>query len=864
MAGRSTLRTALKLGIFVSIIVGIYFVVGTGLASESNNPLGMSDLAYGRWLQEMELELARYDEPDSALEFYAAQRLPAGVEALAPVMYEEAMAQIDVMPTFNVSTGQPTPGRAPEADAPWSELGPSNIGGRTRALLIDPDTPSTMYAAGVAGGVWKSTNSGSSWFLLDDYMDNMAVVSMAFDPDDPSIIYAGTGEGVFNVDAVRGNGIFTTTDAGVTWTQLDSTNNNADFHYVMDIVISPNNSAHIYAATRTGIWKSTNGGVSWSRVVNHASANSRCTDLAIRTDTNPDTVFAACGSFNQAAIYRTTDGTTWSSVFTEANMGRTSLAIAPSNQNVVYALSVSNAAGNYNQGLHKVIRSTTGGGSGTWTTRVDNTNGTLLNTLMLTNPVYANLASCGFGTSQFLNQGWYDNIIAVDPINSDRVWTGGIDVMLSVDGGQNWGVASYWWSSTAGSYLHADQHAIVFHPNYDGATNQTMYVTSDGGIHRTTTATSGTASTNVCLPSDLFGWANLNNNYNIAQFYHGDTYPNGVTFFGGTQDNGTLRGTTGSTSWTEIYGGDGGYVAVDSGNTNILFQETTNLSIRKSTNGGTSFSSSISGITEASGNFQFINPFIMDPNNSQILWTGGYTLWRTTNQATGWTQASVTNQTGGGNNSIASWAVQPGNSNLVMAGDEAGNIYRSASATTTNNTTTWTDVASLGGYVSSIEFDPNTTTTVYATVSTFGATHLWRSTDSGATWSAFGGALPDVPFHSVLVETGDSSRIYVGTDRGIFVTPDGGTSWFYALGFPRVPVEWMDLETDGGTEYLYAYTHGRSVLRAGTPVPTNVTLRTLTVAETSPPVTQWAIAAMILVTLTIGALLMWRVRRQSA
>lgn len=846
----------------LALLLLIYGVIALGLYSDAMNLFGMSDLGQEQFLQELELE--RYDQPGEALEFYASQRLPAGVEALSPSMYDAGVADLDALPLYNVSTGQPAPplnGLAPQAGAPWVELGPSNVGGRTRAILIDPNTPSTMYAAAVAGGVWKSTNSGASWSLTDDFMANMAITTLAFDPANSSIIYAGTGEGVFNADAVRGRGIFKSTDAGATWTHMLSTDT-SDFYYTMDIAVSPNNSNHLYAATRTGVWRSTDGGTNWTQVVNHSGSNSRCTDLAIRTDVNPDTVFASCGTFTVAGtIYRTTDGATWTSVFAEANMGRAHLAIAPSDQNTVYALIASTAGGNYNNGLHKVIRSTTGGGSGTWTTRVDNTNATKLNTVLLSNPVYAFLLDCGFGgANQFLNQGWYDNVIAVDPTNANTVWVGGIDLMKSTDAGANWALASLWWSNATAGYVHADQHAIVFHPNYNGVANQTMYVGNDGGIYRTNAAVSGTTSTNVCAPAvSSFGWTTLNSGYNVTQFYHGDTYPNGTTFFGGTQDNGTNRGTTASTSWSSILGGDGGYVAVDPSNTQNLFAETTNLSIEKSTNGGTSFASSTTGISESSANFQFINPFLMDPNNSQRLWTGGYTLWRTDNQGTGWTQASTTNLTGGGNNSIAAWAVQPSNSDLVLAGDELGNVFRNTSATTANNASAWTDTSNMGGYVSSIAFDPNNTTTIYATVSTFGATHLWRSTNSGTSWAAFGGVLPDIPFHSVLVQPGDSNRIYVGTDRGVIVTDDGGTNWYYAQGFPRVPVEWMDIETDGGQEYLYAYTHGRSVLRAATPIPTTIELSQSSTTDSTPTSTMWLLSAALGLALTsLAAVWVWR------
>src|SRR5205085_9368454 len=136
----------------------------------------------------------------------------------------------------------------------WQSLGPGNVGGRTRALIVDPVTPNTMYAAGVAGGVWKSTNAGASWTPLNDFMANIAVTCLAFEPGNSSVIYAGTGEGFFNGDATRGAGIFKSTDSGATWTRLASTIT-SDFFFVQDIVVgSGANSQHVYAATRTGVW----------------------------------------------------------------------------------------------------------------------------------------------------------------------------------------------------------------------------------------------------------------------------------------------------------------------------------------------------------------------------------------------------------------------------------------------------------------------------------------------------------------------------------------------------------------------------------------------------------------------------------
>ena len=144
-------------------------------------------------------------------------------------------------------------------------------------------------------------------------------------------------------------------------------------------------------------------------------------------------------------------------------------------------------SGNYNNGLLGVFRSTANGNPGSWTTQVSNTNANKLNTLLLTNPVYAYAECVGAGNNAFYNQGWYDNVIAVDPADPNRVWAGGIDLFRSDDGGANWGLASYWWfdQGVDAEYAHADNHVIMFHPGYNGTTNKTMYVANDGGVFRT-------------------------------------------------------------------------------------------------------------------------------------------------------------------------------------------------------------------------------------------------------------------------------------------------------------------------------------------------------------------------------------------
>lgn len=709
----------------------------------------------------------------------------------------------------------------------WSSLGPSNQGGRTRQLLIDPADTNIMYAAAVGGGVWKSADAGANWTALTDLqLPNIAVASLAMDPKNPQILYAGTGEGFFNFGAIRGGGIFKTTDGGGTWSPLAATvpaGVAGDFSYVSDIVVSSRYSQRVYATTLTGLFRSNDGGVTWTQLIN-ASAVNGCQDIAMQVNRTIGYVFAACGTFATANIYRALDGpaTVFSSVFTTANMGRTSLAIAPSNENYVYAMSASNAPSQYQGGLLGVFRSTANGNPGSWTTQVSNTNPNKLNTVLLSNPIFAFLNECFGSSSAFFNQGWYDNVLAVDPVDPNRIWAGGIDLFRSDDGGQNWGIASYWWFGQGDpNYTHHNNHVIRFDPGYNGVSNKKMYVAGDGGVFRTDDARAavGTTVGNVCgaPAAGMVSWTEINNDYVTTQFNHGSAYPDGDTFFGGIQNNGTWRGTTASTAWQNLLGGDGGHTAVDTkgdaiASNDVLFGAFTGLSIQRSTNGGSTFNDAVSGISESG--FGFIAPFFMNPGNRQHLWTGGWYIWRTTNQATSWTRASALTP---GNGSVSAITAAPGDTNHVIAGMSDGFLLFNTSALVANSSTVWAFTRPLTAAVSAVTFDPTNPAIAYATYETFSGNSVYRSTNSGATWVAMPGTganvLPKVPAHTVVVDPTHPTRIYVGTDIGVYTSIDSGANWYReASDFANVRVEHLEINGTG-TRRLFAFTHGRGAWR---------------------------------------------------
>ncbi|HSR50320.1 MAG TPA: hypothetical protein VLV83_05790, partial [Acidobacteriota bacterium] len=690
-----------------------------------------------------------FDDPDLAQEYYAAQR--SGLDG-QPVdvlsKYREAQLHMRSMPRHSLRLGRALPSlkeadlspraarrlKAAQVLGRWEELGPGNIGGRTRALLVHPDDDQQLWAAGVSGGVWKSDNGGASWRVQDDFLPNIAVNTLAMDPDNPDIIYAGTGEGYFREIIrgtglpLRGRGIFKTLDGGDSWSRLESTDND-DFNWVNDLAISVSDPKRIYAGTRTGVWQSRDGGQSWTRSLDPRDPGGNivaggCLHLAMRTDQgDADFLYASCGTlFDQASVFRNRDanaGLDWARVLTEPGMGLTSLAIAPSDQRIVYALASSIAPGSYIGGLHAVFRSDQEGTPDTWEPLVRNSDANKLNTLLLTNPLIANQALCAGGQDGFSNLGWYANVIAVDPTDPDVVWAGGVDLFRSDDGGRTWGPVSYWWASPPSS--HADNHVIVFHPDYGVDGNQTFWLGGDGGVWRTDNARAprSTEPDSVCSPANSqVAWTSLSTDYGTIQFYHGSAFPDGETYFAGAQDNGTLISSDqqGSNGWRSILGGDGAYTAVDPQNPDTLYLSFQGLSFSRSDDGGQNVSIGMTnGIFDAPNTFLFITPFLLDPNDPNRLWIGGNRVWRTENRGDLWQGASADFSGPNANVRISAIAVSTLDPNRALVGLENGAIHRQGSALSTISGSPWPSAQPRSGFVTWLAFDPHQEATAYAT-----------------------------------------------------------------------------------------------------------------------------------------------------
>ena len=797
----------------------------------------------------------RFDEPDAAAWQDVQRRAPSDGSSM-PALYAAAVRHVEGLSRFASRIGRPIPtgqdaarvwiegsrvvaaGQRVSATAvldTWTPLGPGNIGGRTRVVRFHPLVPTTIFAAGVSGGMWKSDDNGTTWRPAGDGLTNIAVNALLIDPARPDVMYAGTGEGHLREEIrgtglpLRGNGIFVTRNGGGTWQQLPATNT-ADFLWVNDLEFGVNDKQRIYAATRTGVWRSTDAGTTWARLL-ETSVRGGCIDLAMRPDRHEDVLFAACGSYDQGTVYRFPTAATRSDVevvLRDPSMGRTSLAIAPSSPDVVYALAASNVAGpggNYQQGLLAVFRSERGGVAGSWEARVTNQDATYLHTLLLTNPAAANIRACApTQTPQIVNMGWYNNIIAVDPLDANRVWAAGVDWFRSDDGGRTWGLAN--WGSGPSS-VHVDQHAISFHPGYDGTSNQTVLIGNDGGIYRTANARAavGTGPRATCDGGGVgIMWSSLNRGYGVTQFYHGTAFPDGVQYVGGTQDNGTLLGSdaAGPDGWRPIYGGDGGFTAVNAADPRTLFAEFQWSNIARSINGGTNFvpmrnglDAIVSSTLGPEANFLFVTPFTMDPRLPSVLWLGGEYLYRTID-ANNWSKAPMTRMPDGG--VVSAIAVSPHNSGHILAGTHKGDIAWTRNGTDAPGAITSRAVRPRAGWVTSVAFDPRDVNVLYATYGNFGGAHVYRSVDGGESWASIDGSganrLPDIPVHAIAVDPDEPQRLYLGTDLGVMVSIDAGRTWMAEeTGFGPAVTMWLSTVKGPGGTYLFAFTHGRGAWR---------------------------------------------------
>ncbi len=681
------------------------------------------------------------------------------------------------------------------SSADWTWRGPGNIGGRTRSLVIHPTQTNRLWLGSVGGGLWYSSNSGTSWAPVNDFMANLAISSLVMDPTNSNVMYAGTGEGFFNSDGIRGAGVFKSSDGGVTWNQLASTAT-SNFLYVNRLAISPNGAAML-AATSTGLFRSTDGGASWTSV---QVTTDRMTQVAF--DPN-DSLKAVATGYSALTYYSVNGGLNWTAgtglgAFSGTRAGRSEFAYAKSAAGTIYL--------GYWTGTAAALYKSSDGGQ-----------------------TYTSVTVAG-ATNWMSAQGWYDSCIWVDPTNANTLIVGGLDLYRSTNGGANLTKISTWQSAPASA--HADHHGIFADPGYNGTTNTRVYFTNDGGIYK---------AENALTVAGTTGWQELNNTLGITQFYGAAMNGTSLTVVAGAQDNGSLRGLSGVTEgWSVFNGGDGGYCAADQTDSNYFYGEYVYATVARSSNAGASSANIYSGITDAnvSTGAEFIAPFILDPNSQSRMFVGGKSLWRTNDvkaATPAWTAIKAATGSASTDN-ITAIAVAPGNADVIYVGHRGGDVYKTINGTAA--TPTWTKlddnaVALPNRRIGRIVVDPNNVQRVYvcfggyADTNNFGATNLWRTNDGGTSWANVTSNLPLMPIYGLAIRPDNSSVLYAATDVGVFGSEDAGATWS-ATNVGPANVSTTEVAFYG--IYLVACTHGRGVFTVPVlPPPPDVTPPTLSI-----------------------------------
>ncbi len=699
--------------------------------------------------------------------------------------------------------------------AGWTPLGPANtVGGRTRAIAVHPTQPDVVFVGGVSGGIWKTVNAGQSWTPVNDFLATLSITWITFDPTNSQHLYAATGENFGNGDATTGAGIFRSTDGGTTWSQLASTAGDPNFISMRRIAMSANGTI-LLAATSTGVWRNTAPFTGpWTQVISPLPGQQWYdVDFAPGSSLN-----AVAGSSAGVSGYSTDGGQTWwasSGIpnVTNNNSGRVEMAYAPLVPTTVYALvDYAYTSGSQPTGSGGLYVSTNGGQSFTFVN----------------------------GSTNVLNtQGWYDNMLTVLPYDqggaaSDQVVIiGGIDAFMSTNGGATFSQISYWpYSPTE---PHADHHVAVPALGFNGTSNRRVYFGNDGGVYRTDDIFSVTTYYPNPLPQNPQTlWVNVNNGLTITQFVGAAGNPLTGGLAGGTQDNSTIRNTAGSPAWSVVAGGDGGPTAIVPGPPEYVFGEYIRLVLHRTGPDGLKYYADYSNpmgspvapmLLEAWSNLvEFYSPFALDPNNTQRILAGGQALWRTNDAQTAvvsgtsgpsWTSIKppIVNPPQDRTTAITAVAVAPSDSNRIWVGHNNGDLYVTSNGTA--GSPIWTQVDNgatplPNRKVTRVRIDPANPAHVYVTFGGFSSANLWETTNGTSatpTWTQKSG-MPALPLLDVIQHPTVAGWLYVASEVGILTSENNGAAWTAVNDGPaNVRVSQLFFMN----QVLYAVTYGRGI-----------------------------------------------------
>ena len=780
------------------------------------------------------------------------------LEGLPPNRYFEQMWELTVNPaTGKLDQGdvailreellqrrltQRNPG---EAGNDWEERGPNDIGGRTRAIIFDPNDPTfnTVYAGGVSGGLWKNTNitsASSQWERVQNVPGNLSVTSITIDPNNSNRWFMATGE-QYTAGDVVGNGVYVTNDGGTSWTSVNIPAAGAptfDFNatnlflsglfYVNDVQAWDNNGntelfvgvgAFVYgdAANPTnwlglqtaGLYHSTDGGNSWNRLesanleANTSGANTYYAipnDFEVSADNTlwMSTIANAFGS-GGGQIFSSTNGTTWTAAGASPlpNSDRVEIEVSATNPNKMYALTEGTSNPVY-------IYTTTNAFASVSTAALPND------------------ADQGIPANDFTRgQAFYDLMIEADPTNDNILYVGGIDIFRSTNGGSSWTQISKWSNNPGLNTLnvplvHADQHAMTFRP---GSSNQAIFGT-DGGVYYASSLSAASGSGSAI--------GVRNNNYNVTQYVKAAIGPDGsgttdVIFTAGAQDNGSqafrnANADPGINGSEELSDGDGFYTFVDKDGQYMIATFVANVIYRFNLpwNGLGRRQGGATTLSSDQSRGDFVNQMDFDSDANRLL----------TNNSSGTSFAiksiNVASATSGSLTSASltaapsAFRASPFESNVWYVGLKNGSLLRLSGVTNTNASFT-TIATPFVGSVSSVRYG-ETANDIFVTIHNYGVTSVWATSDGGSNWVSKEGDLPNIPVRDILQNPLNRNEAILATQLGVWSTSnfnDTNPNWSQAYnGMSDVSVTSFDywaVNGDDNNNQIIASTYGRGV-----------------------------------------------------
>lgn len=674
----------------------------------------------------------------------------------------------------------------------FRNLGPSATGGRVVDIESVSSRTATILVASAAGGLWRSTNGGVTWAPTFEKYGTVSIGDVAIAPSNPDVVWLGTGEHNNQRSAHWGDGVYKSTDGGVTWANMGI---NQIFH-TGRIAIHPKDPDTVYVAAMggmftpggdKGVYKTTDGGKTWAVVLKGANETTGFIDIAIDPK-NPNIVFAAAMDrirrpWNYidygpgAGIFRSTDGgKSWkkldNGIPAHEKVGRIGIAIYPKNPKIIYATIDVPSAPQGGQAGNNIYKSTDGGNK--W----EKTN------------------------TGRVSSGYYYGQIHVDPNNPDRIFVQSVQLQRSDDGGKTF--------RGVGGGGHVDWHGMWIDPN----NSDHVYTGSDGGFY---------ISYDACQTVDFVSVLPIVQLYDIGADM---SLPYNV--FGGAQDNGVWGGPSRvkesggiqNYHWRSLYGGDGFYCLPDPNDSNTLYTESQfgamgRVDIR------TGRTVSIRP-RDAGTRFNWNTPIEISPHNSKTIYTGAQKLAKSINRGDTWTVISDDLTTKDATKiagnvphcTIVAISESPAKAGVIWVGTDDGNVW-----VTPDGGGTWKQVNTnipnvpAGWWVSRVEASHFDAGTAYVTITGYRENDfrplIFKTTDMGTTFTSVAGNLPNEPIAVVREDSINRNLLVVGTELGAYISIDGGASWAKFKNLPTLPVQDMIIHPRDGD--LILGTHGRGI-----------------------------------------------------